>query len=44
MLVTHGLHILGVLVGFQNFATYFLDEVLFQEVAHIDDLPILEDS
>jgi hypothetical protein len=28
-LVVNGLHILGVLVGFKNFATHFLDEVLF---------------
>jgi hypothetical protein len=36
-LVIHGLHILGVLVGFHDFATHFLDEVLSQNVAHIDD-------
>jgi hypothetical protein len=40
-LVTDGLHILGVPVGFQNSATHFLDEVLFQNVVHIDDLPLL---
>jgi hypothetical protein len=37
-LVTNGLHILGVLVGFQNFVMHFLDEVLSQDMAHIDDL------
>ncbi len=28
-LITNGLHILGVPMGFQDFATYFLDKVLF---------------
>jgi hypothetical protein len=27
--------------GFWNFAMHFLDEVLFQDVVHIDDLPLL---
>jgi len=40
-LVRDGLSILGVPVGFQNFATHFLDGVLFQDMAHIDDLPLL---
>ncbi len=40
-LVIIGLHILGVLKGSQDFATHFLDEVLFQDVVHIDDLPLL---
>jgi hypothetical protein len=40
-LVTNGLRILGVSMGFQDFATYFLDEVLSQDVAHIDNLPLL---
>ncbi len=40
-LVTNGLRILGVLMSFQNFVTHFLDEVLFQDVVHIDDLPFL---
>jgi hypothetical protein len=40
-LVTDGLHILSVPMGFQNFATHFLNEALFQNVAHIDDLPLL---
>jgi hypothetical protein len=31
-------------MGFQNFATHFLDEALFQDVAHIDDLPSLGDA
>ncbi len=30
-------------MGFQDFATHFLDEVLFQNVAHIDDFPLLGD-
>jgi hypothetical protein len=38
------LHILGVPVGFQDFATHFLDEILFQDVVHIDDLPFLGDT
>jgi len=32
---------LDVPVGFQNFVTLFLDEVLFQGVVPIDDLPLL---
>ncbi len=36
--------ILGVPVGFQDFATHFLDDVLFQDVAHIDDFPLLGDA
>jgi hypothetical protein len=36
--------ILGVLVGFKDFTTHFLDEVLFQDVAHIDDLIFLGDT
>jgi hypothetical protein len=32
---------MGVPLGFQNFATHFLNEVLFQDVAHINDLPLL---
>jgi hypothetical protein len=28
-------------MGYQNFATHFLDESLSQDVAHIDDLPLL---
>jgi hypothetical protein len=43
-LVTNGLHIFGVPMGSQDFATHFLDEVLFQDVAHIDDLPFLGNS
>jgi len=35
---------LGVPVGFQDFATHFLDDVLFQDVAHIDDFPLLGDA
>jgi len=40
-LVIDGLHILGVLMGSQDFVTHFLNEVLFQDVAHIDNLPFL---
>jgi hypothetical protein len=29
----------GVPVGFYDFVTHFLNEVLFQDVAYIDDLP-----
>jgi hypothetical protein len=43
-LVTDGLRILGVLVGFQDFTTHFLDEVLFQDMVHIDGLPFLGDT
>jgi hypothetical protein len=28
-------------MGFQDFAKHFLDEALFQNTAHIDDLPLL---
>jgi hypothetical protein len=44
ILVTYGLHIMGVSVGFQDFAMHFLDEVLFQDVAHIDHLLLLGDA
>jgi hypothetical protein len=37
-LVTNGLCILGVPIGFQGFVTHFLDEVLSQDVVHINDL------
>jgi len=40
-LVIVGLCILGVPMGFQDFATHFLDEVLFQNMAHIDDFLLL---
>jgi hypothetical protein len=43
-LVTYGLCILGVLMGFDDFATNFLDEALSQEVVHIDDLSFLGDA
>jgi hypothetical protein len=32
---------LGVPMGFQNFTMHFLDEILFQDVVHIDDFPLL---
>ncbi len=38
MSVIDGLRILDVLVGFQDFAMHFLDEALFQDVIHINDL------
>jgi hypothetical protein len=28
-------------MGFQDFSMHFLDEALFQNVVHIDDLPFL---
>jgi hypothetical protein len=31
-------------MGSHDFITHFLDEVLFQEVAHIDDLLFLGDT
>jgi hypothetical protein len=40
----HGLRILGVPMGFQDFATHFLDEALFQDVAHINNLLLLGDA
>jgi hypothetical protein len=33
-----------VLVGSQDFAMYFWDEVLSQDMAHIDDLPLMGDT
>jgi hypothetical protein len=30
--------------GFQDFVTYFLDEVLFLEVVHIDDHLLLKNA
>jgi hypothetical protein len=44
ILVIDGLRILGVLVSSQNSTTHFLDEVLFQDMVHIDDLPLLGDA
>jgi hypothetical protein len=41
ILVTNGLRILGVPMGFQDFAMHFVDEVLSQDVAYIDDLSFL---
>jgi hypothetical protein len=31
-------------MSFQDFATHFLDEALFQDVVHIDDLLLLGDT
>ncbi len=41
ILVTYDLHILSVLVGFQDFVMHFLKEVLYLDVTYIDDLPLL---
>ncbi len=41
ILVIDGLPILNVPMGFQDFATHFLDEVLSQGMAHVNDLPLL---
>ncbi len=43
-LVTNTLCILGEPMGSQDFAMHFLDEVLSQDVAHIDDLSLLGDA
>jgi hypothetical protein len=43
-LVSNGLCILGVPMDTQNFATHLLDEVLSQDMAHIDDLGLLGDT
>ncbi len=43
-LVTDGLRILGVLVGSQDFATHFLNEVLCQDLVHINNFPLLGDT
>ncbi len=40
-LVTNGLCILGVPIGFQDFSMNFLDKVLSQDMAHIDDVATL---
>ncbi len=40
-MVIDDLCILGVLMSFQDFATHFLDEVLFHDVVHINDLHLL---
>jgi hypothetical protein len=44
ILVINGLCILGVLVGFYNFSIHFLDEVLFQNMTHINDFLFLGDA
>ncbi len=43
-MVTYGSCILGVPMGSQNFVTNFLNEVLSQNMAHINDLPLLGDT
>jgi hypothetical protein len=37
----NGLRILGVPMGFHDFVTHFLDEVLFQDMAYINDILVL---
>jgi hypothetical protein len=39
--VTNDLRILGVPVGYKDFVTHFLDESLFHDMVHINDLPLL---
>jgi hypothetical protein len=39
-LVTNGLCILGVPMGFEYFVTHILDEALSQDMVHIIDLPL----
>jgi hypothetical protein len=41
ILVINGLRILGVPMGFQDFSVHFLDEALYQNVAHVNNLPLL---
>jgi hypothetical protein len=41
-LVINGLCILGVPMGSWDFFIHFLDETLFQDMAHIDDFPLLQ--
>jgi hypothetical protein len=43
-LVKDGLRILGVLVGSLDFATHFLDEILSQNMVHVNYLPFLGDA
>jgi len=43
-LVIDGLHILGVPMGSQDFAMHFWDEILFQDVTHINDPPFLRNA
>ncbi len=40
-MVIGSLRILGVLMGSHDFAMHFLDEALFQDMVHINDLPFL---
>jgi hypothetical protein len=42
ILFIDALRILGVPMGFQNFVTHFLDEVLSYYVVHINDFPFWE--
>jgi hypothetical protein len=41
ILVINDLHILGVQVGSEDFVTHSLDEFLFQDMTHINDLLLL---
>jgi hypothetical protein len=44
ILIIDGLCIMGVSMDFQDFVTHFLDEALFQDVVHINDLPLLRNT
>jgi hypothetical protein len=43
-LVIDGLYILSVPASFQDFTMHFLDEILSQDMAHVNDLPFLGDA
>jgi hypothetical protein len=43
-LVIDGLCILGVLMGFQDFVTHFLNHALFHDVVHINDFFLLANT
>jgi hypothetical protein len=43
-LITNDLHILGVPMGFQDFFKKNLNEVLSQDMVHIDDILLLENT
>lgn len=42
-LITYGLHILDVLVSSKYFATHFVNEVLFHNMAYIDHFLLMGD-
>jgi hypothetical protein len=43
-LIIDGLCILGVLASSQDFIMHFLNETLSQDMAHVNDLPLLGDA